>query len=120
MNNPARSNIKPLQNEQDKGTPLNQSNRTPVKKRRIKGRRLFLYGFGLWAAYVFFFVQVPALNRLHQDQQDLGKSIQQANQTSQDLQKKIQQLKDPAYIGQLARQKYMMVKDGETLFVEPK
>lgn len=120
MNNPAQSNIKPMQNEQIKGTALSQQVSGRAKKRRSRGRKMFLYGFVAWAAYVFFFVQIPELNRLHQSQQTVSQEIQQANQKDQNLQMEIQQLNDPNYIAEIARKQYMMAKDGETLFVEPK
>ena len=120
MTKPARSNVLSLPKDQETKP---QPARTPAgkgQKRRFKGRTAVLIGIVGWAAYVFFFVQTPDLNRLEEDQARLDAQIQQAAQTNQELQQKIDQLQDPDYIAELARKKYMMVKEGETLFVEPK
>jgi cell division protein DivIC len=121
LNKPARTNVLTLPKEQE-SKPMHKP---PVQKkggqkRRIKIRNILLFGFLAWGAYVFLFKQSPDLNRLQDDQQRLNAEIEQMKKTNQDLQKKIDHLQDPDYIAELARKKYMMVKDGETLFVEPK
>jgi len=120
VNKPARSNILPMQNEQESQQPPSQSGARSAKKRRFMGRRLLLIGFTAWAGYVFFFVQAPDLQRLNESQQSLNQEIRQVEEINKQLQGKIDQLQDPEYIAEIARKKYMMVKDGETLFVESK
>jgi cell division protein DivIC len=120
VNKPTRSNILPMQNEQENQHAPSQSVSMSAKKRRFKGRRLLLIGFTAWACYVFFFVQAPDLKRLNESQQNLTRELQQVEETNRQLQAKIEQLQDPEYIAEIARKKYMMVKDGETLFVESK
>lgn len=119
MNNSARSNVLPMSKEQDK-----VKQHQPVRKsggtRRFKVRNLILAGAALWAAYVFLFVQTPNIQRLDEEQQRLGAEIQQTEQINQDLENKIEQLQDPNYIAEVARKKYMMIKPGETLFMESK
>jgi cell division protein DivIC len=119
LNKPAR--ILPMQQEQESLQMKPQSAaKTSKQTRSFRWRRLFLIGFTAWAGYVFFFVQAPNLSRLNQMQSDLNGEVKQATQNNKELQKQIQQLQDPDYIAELARKKYMMVKDGETLFVESK
>ncbi|ARU60997.1 hypothetical protein CBW65_07780 [Tumebacillus avium] len=113
MKQPARNKVLPMQQEPEK-----KKKTSPRRKWNI--RNLFLFAFLAWAGYVFFFVQAPDIDRLQQDQQQLGTEIQQMKVTNQDLKAKIEQLNDPDYIAELARKKYLMVKDGETLFVQPK
>jgi len=113
VNKPARSNILPMQNETRSELP-------PTKPRRFKARKWLLVGTTAWAAYVFLFVQSPSLERLDGEQQQLNEDIRHLQQANQELEKRIQQLQDPEYIAEIARKKYMMVKPGETLFVEPK
>lgn len=120
MNKPARSNILPMQNEQEIQQTPSQSVSKSAKKHRFMWRRLLLIGFTAWAGYVFFFVQSPDMKRLNESQQSLTRDIQQAQETNKQLQEKIDQLQNPDYIAEIARKKYMMVKDGETLFVESK
>lgn len=120
MNKPGRSNILPMQNEQETPRTSSQSVAKSAPKRRVKGRRLLLIGFTAWACYVFFFVQAPDLERLNQSQEKLTREIHQVEETNIQLQEKIDQLQDPEHIAEIARKKYMMVKDGETLFVESK
>ena len=121
MNNSARSNVLPLNKDQDTAV---QQDQTQVQKaggkRRFKVRNLLLAGFALWAVYVFVFVQSPNIQRLEEEKQSLSAEIQQTDRINQDLQKKIQQLQDPNYIAEVARKKYMMIKPGETLFMESK
>lgn len=121
MNNSARSNVLPLNKEQDKTVPTpTVRSKEGGTRRRLKVRNLLLGGFALWAAYTFLFVQTPNIERLEAEQQRLGADIQQTQQINDDLEKKIQQLQDPNYIAEVARKKYMMVKPGETLFMESK
>ncbi|TCP52725.1 cell division protein DivIC [Tumebacillus sp. BK434] len=115
MNKSARNKVLPLQQE-----PERKKKPSPRSKRKWNIRNLFLFAFLTWAGYVFFFVQAPDIDRLKQEQQKLGTEIQQMKVTNQDLKAKIEQLNDPDYIAELARKKYLMVKDGETLFVQPK
>jgi cell division protein DivIC len=120
MNKSARSNVLSLPKDQEQAPKMPPEVQTRRQKRRLNGRTLVLLGFTAWAAYVFFFVQSPDLKRIEEDHARLDAEIRQAIETNQDLQKKIDQLQDPDYIAELARTKYMMVKEGETLIVEPK
>jgi cell division protein DivIC len=121
MNTPARSKVLTLSTEQEQAAP-SRSNpvSTPKKRRRFKGRNLLLFGTLAWAGYTFFFVQMPNLERLETEQQRLNQEIEQMKQVNQELKHKIDLLHDPDYIAEIARKKYMMVKEGETLFVESK
>jgi cell division protein DivIC len=119
-NNSARSNVLPIAKGQDQVVQQAQPGKQAGRKRRFKVRNLVLTGFALWAAYVFLFVQSPNIERLEEEQQRLGAEIQQTQQINSDLEKKIEQLQDPNYIAEVARKKYMMIKPGETLFMESK
>jgi cell division protein DivIC len=123
MNKPARSNVLPLEQEmptRNHASAAAPAERAKGRKRRLNGRHLLLAGFTAWAAYVFFFVQAPNLERLKQSEQQLDAEIRAAQETGQELQERIEKLQDPAYIAEIARKKYYMVKEGETLFVQPK
>ncbi|ASS76995.1 hypothetical protein CIG75_20215 [Tumebacillus algifaecis] len=120
MNKPARSNVLPLPQEPEKKNSPTRNMAPKKTRKRWKVRNLLLLGFLTWAGYVFFFVQSPDFDRLKQDQQQLSTEILQIKETNQELLTKIDQLNDPNYIAELARKKYLMVKDGETLFVQPK
>ena len=119
MNKPARSNIMPMQQE-TKQAAAATARHTQRSKRKFKVRKVLLLGFTAWAAYVFFFVQSPNLNRLNEEQGQVHAELKQMEQTNQDIEQRITQLQDPQYIAEVARKKYMMVKEGDTLFVEPK
>jgi cell division protein DivIC len=120
MNKPARPNVLPLQQEPER----NEASRTGTAPKRSRKkwnvRNLFLLAFLTWAGYVFFFEQAPDIERLKQEQKRLSTEISQMQETNKELQRKIEQLNDPEYIAELARKKYLMVKEGETLFVQPK
>ncbi|HEU4963772.1 MAG TPA: septum formation initiator family protein [Bacilli bacterium] len=123
MNKPARTNVLTLPTEPDTTTTSRSAaGAAPAskKKRRFKGRNLLLFGILAWAAYTFLFVQNPNLKRLETEQGQLTQEIGQMEQVNQELKKKIDQLHDPDYIAEIARKRYMMVKEGETLFVESK
>jgi len=108
MNKPDRSNLLPMGSSSSR------------RSRRFKWRKYVLVGITVWAAYVFFFVQSPNLERLNGEQEKLHDDIQMMQQQNAELGQKIVQLQDPHFIAEMARKKYMMVQDGETLFVEPK
>jgi len=120
MNNSARSNVLPLNKEQDQVVQQQPKVQKAGAKRRFKFRNLLLVGFAVWAAYTFLFVQSPNIQRLEDEQQRLNAEISQTEAVNQDLEKKVQQLQDPDYIAEVARKKYMMIKPGETLFMESK
>ncbi|MFD2170684.1 FtsB family cell division protein [Tumebacillus lipolyticus] len=121
MSKPARKNVLPMQQDSEKKHPVPTDRTAPAKaKKRLNFRNLFLLAFMTWAAYVFFFVQSPDIDRLNQDQAQLNSEIKLMQETNQELQKKIEQLNDPDYIAEIARKKYLMVKEGETLFLPPK
>ncbi|KEO83101.1 FtsB family cell division protein [Tumebacillus flagellatus] len=117
-----RTQVYSMQNEQETAAaaPRPAATRKPAGKLRWKPRRILLIGMVSWAAYVFFFVQSPDLKRLDEQQTALTKEMAQVRQSNSDLQDRVKLLQDPEYIAQLARSKFMMAKDGETLFVEPK
>lgn len=122
MNQPSRSNVLTLPSEQEQANAASvpAAVRKPQKRMRLKWRNLLLFGILAWAGYTFFFVQMPDLDRLETEQARLTQELEQMKQTNQDLQQKIELLHDPDYIAETARKKYMMVKEGETLFVESK
>lgn len=116
-----RTNVYAMQSEQEATPPVVASaTRKPGPKRRLKPRRILMFAIMAWAGYVFFFVQSPDLKRLELQQSTLNQDMTQVKQSNADLQQQIEKLQDPDYIAQLARSKFMMVKDGETLLVEPK
>jgi cell division protein DivIC len=120
MNKPGRTKVLNMQQGQEAAPAAAPAARKAAPTRRWKPRRILLFGIMAWAAYVFFFVQAPDLKRLEQQQATLNQDMTQVQQSNADLQKRIEQLQDPEYIAQLARSQFMMVKDGETLLVEPK
>ncbi|MBL0389119.1 septum formation initiator family protein [Tumebacillus sp. ITR2] len=119
-----RTNVYSMTQDQETklgaASPAAARNTAAKRRMKLKPRRILLLGMMAWAVYVFFFVQSPDLKRLDQQQTALNHDMSQAQQTNADLQKRVELLQDPDYIAQLARSKFMMVKDGETLFVEPK
>ncbi|PWK07868.1 FtsB family cell division protein [Tumebacillus permanentifrigoris] len=119
MNKTGRTNVYSMNEQESTPAPSPVAGKA-TSKRRWKPRRILMFGIMAWAAYVFFFVQSPDLKRLEQQQATLNQDMTQVQQSNVDLQKRIEQLQDPDYIAQLARSQFMMVKDGETLLVEPK
>jgi cell division protein DivIC len=120
MNNSARSNVLPITKEQEQVVPQQQTVRKTGAKRRFKVRNILLVGFALWAAYTFLFVQSPNIQRLEEEQARLQDELSQTQAVNQELENKVQLLQNPDYIAEVARKKYMMIKPGETLFMESK
>ena len=69
----ARSNVLPLNKDQDTAVQQDQTQvQKAGRKRRFKVRNLLLAGFALWAVYVFVFVQSPNIQRLEEEKQSLS------------------------------------------------
>lgn len=92
---------------------------SPTSKSYAGGRRrimiwlLSLAAFGSWAIFTFFSQGMIMADRNEQLIQK-EKQKQAAIQTEQQLQTEVNRLKDPEYIGEIARSKYGLYKPEET------
>ncbi|MDQ0050778.1 cell division protein DivIC [Paenibacillus polymyxa] len=82
-------------------------------RRRIMIWLLSLAAFGSWAIFTFFSQGMIMADRNEQLIQK-EKQKQAATQTERQLQTEVNRLKDPEYIGEIARSKYGLYKPEET------
>lgn len=87
-------------------------------RRRIRLFLLVIFAFVGWALMMVFQQEAVAEEKWRKIEQ-LEARMVQVQEKNEQLKLEIIRLNDPEYIEQRARADYHMVRDGETLFMEP-
>lgn len=101
-------------------------NNKPVKtkKRRRKAtpitKLICVMALGLTCFFLFSFVkELSTTYRLQKEVAEVQAKLQEMQDQNESLNKEKMKLQDPDYIGNFARGKYMISKQGEQIFVLP-
>lgn len=87
-------------------------------RRRVRFFLLLIFAFVGWA-FMMVFQQAAVAEEKWSKIEELEARMVQVQEKNERLKLEIIRLNDPEYIEQRARADYHMVRDGETLFMEP-
>ncbi len=96
---------------------MNSSTKRKLKRRRVYIWYVLVSAVFLWGAYVYLFVQRPALAQQEASKNQLKSELNASKEEYQNLNQQVQELHQNNYIAYIAQKKYNLVKPGEILFV---
>lgn len=97
------------------GGKIVRMGRSP-RRFRFKWRYVLLAATAIWAAYVYFFLQMPILRSQAAEKARLTAEMAQVKTQTAQLRTKVALLHSYSYIAQLAEKKYNLILPGEILF----
>lgn len=97
------------------GGKIVRMGRSP-RRFRLKWRYILLAALAVWAAYTYFFLQMPVLRSQAAEKAKLTAEMARVKAQTAQLRTRVAQLHSYGYIARLAEKKYNLILPGEILF----